>query len=348
MTNRYTVSLLTAVLISTGVWAQPNINNAPEQQQLINTISPPQRINTNNNSRQPAPQRQQAPQRSAPQAPVRMGGPNGPGGMRGAAPVRVTTAPPRQAGTTPQRQVAATPQRQAVTTPNRAATPQRQAGSTPNRGNTNPVANVTSNPPARNINVISSGPNGTGGISIPVVAINLPYRGGPNGVGGPNGGSFLINDNNVDNNVNPVLSNVIPVQAVVNNGNDVNVSRGNQDFVFELNNDININVDRGMRGNINVNFNVEAPQVQLQAPQINLPKVNKVELPEINLPKISLPEIKRGSGSSGGSGVKYKHKPSFKSNWKSFKRDVRYKWRKLSRKRAKMRYRVAECFFFGC
>lgn len=324
MNNRYTSSLLVAVLATTLMHAQQTvqINNTNILQQVPGTpVQNPQRASTGNSSRQPSTLLLNVSVLSNVLIiPAQGGGPNGPNG----------TARP----STPQRQ-AATPAR-GVSRPNTGTTtPQRRPANpaTPQRAS-NPATPQRASNPAPQRQVAVGGPNVSGVIAQPV-----QFRGGPNG---PNG---VGNPMPININVNPILSNTIPVQLVNdNNSNDnnpINVTRGNQNFVFELNNDI----DRGMRGNININV----PEVQLQAPQINLPKANKVEMPEVNLPKVTLPKIKTG-GSGGSGGGKLKKSPQFnlKSSLKSFKRDFRHKWRKFSRKRSKMRYRVAECFFSGC
>lgn len=311
MNNRYTSSLLVAVLATTLMHAQQTvqINTTNILQQVPNTPAQnPQRASTGNSSRQPSTLLLNVSVLSNVLIiPAQGGGPNGPNG----------TARP----STPQRQ-AATPAR-GVSRPNTGTT-------APQRRPANPAPPQRAANPQPQRQVITGGPNVSGIIAQPV-----QFRGGPNG---PNG---VGNPLPININVNPILSNTIPVQVINDNNDPINVSRGNQNFVFELNNDI----DRGMRGNININV----PEVQLQAPQINLPKVNKVEMPEVNLPKVTLPKIKTG-GSGGSGGGKVKKSPQFnlKSNWKSFKRDFRHKWRKFSRKRSKMRYRVAECFFSGC
>lgn len=311
MNNRYTTSLLVAVFATTLIHAQQTVqlNATNTLQQVPNIpVQNPQRSSTGNSSRQPSTLLLNVSALSNVLIiPAQGGGPNGPNG----------TARP----STPQRQ-AATPAR-GVSRPNTGTT-------APQRRPVNPAPPQRAANPQPQRQVITGGPNVSG-----VIAQSVQFRGGPNG---PNG---VGNPMPININVNPILSNTIPVQVINDNNDPINVSRGNQNFVFELNNDI----DRGMRGNININV----PEVQLQAPQINLPKVNKVELPEVNLPKVTLPKIKTG-GSGGSGGGKLKKSPQFnlKSNWKSFKRDFRHKWRKFSRKRSKMRYRVAECFFSGC
>lgn len=307
MNNRYTSSLLAAAFATTLLSAQQTIqfNTTNTLQQVPNIpVQSPQRATNGNSSRQPSALLLNVSGLSnVLVVPAQGGGPNGPNGM-----ARPTT-PPRQAAT-----------------PVRASRP-NTGNPPPQRRPSNPVQPVRAANPAPQRQQVIGGPNVSGVIAQPV-----QYRGGPNG---PNG---VGNPMPININVNPILSNTIPVQAIVNDNNEpINVSRGNQNFVFELNNDNN-------RGNINVNL-----EMQVQAPQINLPKANKVEMPEVNLPKVTLPKIKTG-GSGGSGGGKLKKSPQFnlKSNWKSFKRDFRHKWRKLSRKRSKMRYRVAECFFSGC
>lgn len=323
MNNRYTIPLLAAAFAST-------LLNAQQSAQLSNTVNlnfniqqqvpnipaqAPQRASNGNSSRQPSVLLLNAAMLSNVLIiPSQSGGPNGPNG----------TARP----SSPQRQAAPPPR--GVSRPNTGTTaPQRRpANPAPPQRASNPASPQRASNPAPQRQVIIGGPNVSGVIAQPV-----QFRGGPNG---PNG---VGNPMPININVNPILSNTIPVQAIINDNNEpINVSRGNQNFVFELNNDNN-------RGNINVN--VEMPQVQ--APQINLPQVNKVELPEINMPKVTLPKIKTGgSGGSGGGKLKKSPQLNLKSNWKSFKRDFRHKWRKFARKRGKMRYRVAECFFSGC
>jgi hypothetical protein len=317
MNNRYAISMLAAAFATTLLNAQQSVPlsntvnlNFNVQQQVTNIpAQTPQRAANGNSSRQPSLLLlNSAVLSNVLIVQTQSGGPNGPNG----------TARPA----TPQRQAAAPPR--GVSRPNTGTTAPQRRPATPQRASNPATPQRVSNPgPQRQ--VIIGGPNVSGVIAQPV-----QFGVGPNGVGNP----MPININ-----VNPILSNTIPVQAIINDNNEpINVSRGNQNFVFELNNDNN-------RGNINVN--VEMPQ--LQAPQINLPQVNKVELPEINMPKVTLPKIKTGgSGGSGGGKMKKSPQFNFKSNWKSFKRDFRHKWRKFARKRGKMRYRVAECFFSGC
>lgn len=335
MNNRYTISLLAATFATALLHAQQTvpqtntlINTNIQQQVLINTIpaQAPQRAANGNSSRQPSALLfNVAVLSNVQQAPPRTGGPNGPNGTaRPATPQRQAATPPR--GVSRPNTGTSTPQRR----PANPAPPRRASAPAAPQRASNPAAPQRASTPQPQRQVTLGGPNVSG-----VIAQPLQFRGGPNG---PNGS---WNPMPININVNPILSNTIPVQAIINDNNEpINVSRGNQDFVFELNNDNN-------RGNINVN--VEMPDVQVQAPQINLPKVNKVELPEVNLPKVTLPKIKTGgSGGSGGGKLKKSPQVNFKSSWKSFKRDFRHKWRKLARKRGKMRYRVAECFFSGC
>ncbi|TND07987.1 MAG: hypothetical protein FD123_2795 [Bacteroidetes bacterium] len=97
--------------------------------------------------------------------------------------------------------------------------------------------------------------------------------------------------------------------------------------------------DRGMSAPRQLSIEVQAPQVSIGVPQINRP--------EINLPKVNMSFERKAS--SGGSGShKKSHSFSMKRGWKSFKRDFRVKYRKMTRKRGSGRYAVADCcHFFG-
>lgn len=89
--------------------------------------------------------------------------------------------------------------------------------------------------------------------------------------------------------------------------------------------------------------------IEIQAASVNMPEV---QAPGISLPQLQLPDFsKKNKASPGGSGSGGHTKSThsfFARGWKNFKKDFRTGYKKMTRKRGKAKYRVADCcHFFG-